>query len=456
MARPKQHPLRSLLEAPQVRAAAQVLVEAVQAEASERELSAKGYERVLAELGRMRGRPLALPLLSSGTGRGARVRLADGRTVLDWVSGIGTYLFGHSDNDLLETAVVAAAGDAVYQGHLMPGVEYHGLLKALLRHTGPGIQHGWLSVSGAMANENALKIVLQKRAPADMIVSFERGFSGRTLALAEITDKAAYREGLPLSGRALYVPFYDPDSPHRTLAALEAHLERYKGRIAAMLFELIQGEGGYHTAPPAFFREVMERCRAAGIAVWVDEVQTYARTGELFAYRTLGLEDLVDVVTCGKALQGSAVLFRRNYNPKPGLIAGTYAGSSVGLAVGARIIERLENENYLGPEGRITLLGARFERWLDGLRKRMPRAVGASSGMGAMQAFVPFDGSPEAVQSTLRTAFEEGLLVWSAGSNPAKLRMLLPVNTTDEELESGFTILEKAMRRVAEEFALPC
>jgi hypothetical protein len=55
--------------------------------------------------------------------------------VLDWVSGIGTYLFGHSDNDLLETAVVAAAGDAVYQGHLMPGVEYHGLLKALLRHT---------------------------------------------------------------------------------------------------------------------------------------------------------------------------------------------------------------------------------------------------------------------------------------------------------------------------------
>ncbi len=456
MARPKQPPLGSLLDAPAVREAAQALVAAVRAEAGERELSAKGYERALREIGRMRGRPLPLALLSGGTGRGARVRLADGRTLLDFVSGIGTYLFGHGDDDLLETAVVAAAGDAVYQGHLMPGAEYHGMLKALLRHTGPRIQHGWLSVSGAMANENALKIVLQKNAPADMIVSFERGFSGRTLALAEITDKAAFREGLPLSGRALYVPFYDPDNPHRTLAALDAHLERYKGRIAAMLFELIQGEGGFHTAPPEFFRSVMERCRAAGVAVWVDEVQTFARTGELFAYRTLGLEDLVDVVTCGKALQGSAVLFTRGYNPKPGLIAGTYAGSTVGLAVGTRIIERLESEGYLGHEGRVALLGTRFERWLESLRKRMPHAIGPRSGTGAMQAFVPFDGSPEAAQTTIHAAFEEGLLVWSAGSRPAKLRMLLPVNTTDEELESGFTILEKALRRVAEEFGWTC
>jgi 4-aminobutyrate aminotransferase-like enzyme len=200
----------------------------------------------------------------------------------------------------------------------------------------------------------------------------------------------------------------------------------------------------------------MERCHEAGIAVWVDEVQTFARTGELFAFKSFGLEDLVDVVTCGKALQGSAALFTRAYNPKPGLIAGTYAGSTVGLAVGARIIERLESEGYLGAEGRIAVLGGRFERWLDGLRKRMPHAVGPRSGVGAMQAFVPFDGSAEVVAAVVLAAFEEGLLVWSAGASPAKLRMLLPVNTTDEELESGFAMLEKALRRVGEERQLPC
>jgi 4-aminobutyrate aminotransferase-like enzyme len=76
--------------------------------------------------------------------------------------------------------------------------------------------------------------------------------------------------------------------------------------------------------------------------------------------------------------------------------------------------------------------------------------------MGAIQAFVPFDGSAEVTSAILTAAFEEGLLALSAGTDPAKIRMLLPVNTTDEELEAGFTALEKAIRRVAEERDLPC
>jgi acetylornithine/N-succinyldiaminopimelate aminotransferase len=218
-----------------------------------------------------------------------------------------------------------------------------------------------------------------------------------------------------------------------------------------MLFELIQGEGGFKTAPREFFSALMECCRSAKVAVWVDEVQTFARTGELFAYRTLELDEYVDVATVGKALQGSAVLFRKAYKPRPGLIAGTFAGSTVGLAVGTRIIERLESDGYLGADGRIAILDGRFERRLDALRKRLPNAIGERSGMGAMQAFVPFDGSEEIVLAIVHAAFEEGLMVFGAGSHPSKIRMLLPVNTTDEELEAGFTICEKAIRRVAEE-----
>lgn len=456
MPKAKPSPLKSLLEAPRVREAARALLDAVEEEARERELAPKAYDRVLSELERMRGRPLAFPALAGGHGRGARVRLANGRTLLDFVSGIGVYGFGHGDRDLLETAVVAAAGDTVFQGHLFPGAEYLRLSRALLRHAGPRLKHVWLSVSGAMANENALKMVLQKHAPADRIIAFERNFAGRTLALAEITDKAAYRDGLPLRGNVLYVPFYDPDTPDRSLAAFDIHLARHPGRIAGMVFEIVQGEGGFNGAPREFFVGLMERCRQAGIAVWVDEVQTFARTGELFAFRTFGLEEWVDVVTAGKTLQGSAALFTKAYNPKPGLVAGTYAGATTGMAVGARIIERLEEEGYLGPEGRVAVLGGRVERRFEALRKRMPRAVGARTGMGAMHAFVPFDGAPDTVAAVLRAAFEEGLFVFSAGANPVKIRMLLPVNTTDEELEAGFAILEKAMRRVAGERDLPC
>jgi 4-aminobutyrate aminotransferase-like enzyme len=459
MTRRSRNPLGSLLDAPAVREAAGALIEAVAEEAGARTLGPEAYEKAVRELERLRGRPLFFPVLLAGPGRGARVRLADGRSLLDFIGGIGVYAFGHSDRDLLETAVAAAATDSVFQGHLLPGVEALRLSRLLAKHAGPGLRHVWLSVSGAMANENALKMILQKRAPADRIVVFERAFAGRTTTLAELTDKPAYREGLPLRGNVLHVPFYDaddPDSTARSLHALETHLARHPGQVAGMLFELVQGEGGFHTAPREFFEALMGRCREAGVAVWVDEVQTFARTGELFAYRTLDLGEYVDLVTVGKVLQGSAVLFRRAWNPQPGLVAGTYAGATVGMAVGARILERLEKEGFLGAEGRIAVLARRVEKRFESLEKRVGRAVGPRTGMGAMQAFVPWDGDPETTRAVIRAAFEEGLLVYAAGEAPAKVRMLLPVNVTDEELEAGFAILEKALRRVAEDRGLPC
>jgi 4-aminobutyrate aminotransferase-like enzyme len=158
----------------------------------------------------------------------------------------------------------------------------------------------------------------------------------------------------------------------------------------------------------------------------------------------------------GKILQGSALLCSKAYNPQPGLVAGTYAGSTVGMAVGARIIQRMEDEGYLGLDGRVAVLGRRIEKRFESLEKRVPKAIGPRSGIGAMHAFVPFDGSPEIVKTVLLAAFEEGLILLSAGSNPSKIRMLPPVNTTDEELEACFTMLEKALRRVAEECDLPC
>jgi acetylornithine/N-succinyldiaminopimelate aminotransferase len=430
------------------------LVNAAAEERERRALSPAAYARAVRALGRQRGRPLMLPLLLGGPAEGAFVRLADGRRVLDWIGGIGVYAFGHGDRALLETAAHTAAATPVFQGHLLPGLEQLRLGRLLRRHAARRLCHVWFSISGAMANENALKLIWQKHAPADRIVVFEGAFAGRTTTLAELTDKPAFREGLPLRGIALQVPFFDPavpDSVARSLDQLDQHLVRHPGKIAAMLFELVQGEGGIRTAPREFFVALMERCRAAGVAVWVDEVQTYARTGELFAHRTLGLEPYVDVVTAGKALQGSAVLFRRAYNPRPGLVSGTYAGSSVGLMVAARMIERLEREGYLGADGRIVQLGRRVKHQLGALARTLPGAVADVDGVGAMWAFTPFDGSAQTVDALIRAALDEGLLLFSAGGKPARVRLLLPVNITNPELALGFERLGRSLRRVAEE-----
>jgi 4-aminobutyrate aminotransferase-like enzyme len=459
MSQPEAACLRAVSDSAPVRAAARALLDAVQQAIAASPLGADDYALALQQAADLRGRPLLFPLLMSGLGSGARLRLANGRTLLDFIGGIGVYAFGHCDRDLLETAVIAAARDTVFQGNLAPGLEQLRLSRLLLSHASPRLAHAWLSVSGAMANENALKMIWQKHHPAHFVVAFENAFAGRTTTMAELTDKPSFREGLPLRGNVLYVPFFDPRSEggtQRSLAALDAHLRRYPGQIAGMLFELVQGEGGFNTAPREFFVSLMERCRAAKIAVWVDEVQTYARTGELFAHRTFGLEDYVDLVTVGKVLQGSAVLYTKDYNPREGLVAGTYAGATVGLSVGARIIEKLAGEGYLGARGIVAGIGRRVEARFAALSARMPTAIGPRSGIGAMQAFVPFDGAPATANAVLKAAFDEGLLVFGAGKDPMKVRMLLPVNVSDEELDAGFALLEKALRRVADEKGLAC
>lgn len=441
-----------------VRSAAAELINALRAARQEAARPTDDFDARLAELGHRRGAPLAHPLLAGGVGRGATVELADGRPVLDMVSGIGPYVFGHSDPDLLETAAVAAASDVVFQGHVLPGLEYDRLSERLLRLAGARLEHVWLSLSGSMANENALKIVLQRHAPADQIVAFEGAFHGRTLAMAELTDRPEYRDGLPQSGRVHRVPFFDPEDAHsiqRSLDALDRILAEHPGRIAGMCFELVQGEGGFNGAPRDFFEVLMGRCQEAGVAVWVDEIQTFARTGKLFAYQTLGLEAFIDVVTAGKILQGSATLFTADYRPRPKLIAGTWAGSSVGMAVGERILERLEVGDYWGPHGRIAALAdaieGAFRALTERIEPRLPGAVGPRSGLGAMQAFIPFGGHPETTQRLVEVCLEEGLLLQTAGRDPLKLRLLPPLNLTPAELNSAFAALERALLRVGEE-----
>jgi 4-aminobutyrate aminotransferase-like enzyme len=455
------HPstLSAILEAtPAVRTAATTLVDAVRQAGRNRHLPSDTFKECLVRLGQMRGQPLAHPLLAAGAGDGARVQLADGRQVLDLVSGIGPYVFGHDDQDLLETAAIAAAADVAFQGHVLPGPEYFQLCEALLRHAGEGLDHVWLALSGSMANENAWKMILQKQAPADRVIAFAGAFHGRTLAMAEITDRPEYREGLATGDFVDRIPFYDPNDPESTQKSVEALngiLARYPGRIAAMCFELVQGEGGFNDAPDSFFRALMERCRQADIAIWIDEIQTFARTSELFAFRTLGLEEFVDVVTIGKILQGSATLFSADYRPKPKLVAGTWAGATVGMAIGARILDRLEGQGYLGPKGRIAELERRIDEAFAMLDERMPSVVTARSGLGAMQAFVAWQGDPTVTQEIIRASLEEGVLLQTAGGNPMKIRLLPPLTLSGDELEAGFSGLERALRRVGSEHGLP-
>jgi len=309
--------------------------------------------------------------------------------------------------------------------------------------------HCWLSLSGADANENALKLVRQKRGGRPGIIAFRGCFHGRTSAMAEITDRPDYRTGQPRTFPISYLPFYDrhdPRSAATTLRLLRETIAGHRDQIAGMIVELVQGEAGFVTAPREFFVPLFEECRQAGIPVWADEVQTFARVSELFATDLLDLADYVDVITIGKVFHGSALLFRKEFAPDPALISGTYSGATVPMAIGRRIIEKLISEHIFGPEGRERQLEVLTRDHLERLSRAKPGMISEVDGIGAMIAFRLGDGDLNGTRGFIRRCFDAGLVLYYGGHEPACVRLFLPAGVlTEEELTEAFGIMERCL-----------
>jgi 4-aminobutyrate aminotransferase-like enzyme len=414
-------------------------------------LDSSSMQAELAELASLRGRPAFFPYLGSGIGRGARAMLADGRWVLDLTLGIGVHLFGHGNPDLIATAIRAAASDLVMQGNLIFNREYVALMRTLMAHAPAGMANCWLSLSGADANENALKLVRQRCGGRPGIIAFRHCFHGRTSAMAEITDRPDYRLGQPPTFPVHYVPFYDPDdvgSTAKSLAALRSIIREHSESTASFIVELVQGEAGFVTATREFFVPLFEECRRAGIAIWIDEVQTFARTTELFATDWLRLAEYADVITIGKVFQGSAMLMREGFTPDPALISGTYAGATAAMAVAVRIIEKLTTEGIFGPEGRARQLERLTRGHLERLARKHPGQISAIDGVGAMIAFRLRDGALKTTREFIQRCFAEGLALYYGGHEPACIRLFMPVVITDEELAEAFAIMDRCLKGV--------
>jgi len=321
---------------------------------------------------------------------------------------------------------------------------------------GSRLRNGWITTCGTMANEIALKIIRQKKFPASHVVAFTDCFAGRSTAMQEITDNPKYREGQPHHGEVHYVPFYEPkrglrESVDATIAALNEHLNRYPGKIAGLMMEPVQGEGGFSFAPREYYVEIFEAARRAGLAIWLDEIQTFGRTGSLFAFQTFGLEQYADVVTAAKMLHASMVLFTEEYNPKPGLVAGTFTGTSASLRVARRIVELLD-DGFYGPQGKIAKLSERFSVNLQKLSEGSCRGmINSRRIIGGMVAFEPFGGTPEDVKAVLMKMFELGVVAFQCGHGPVLVRMLPPFGVmTEVQVDEVCAIIERALKHVSE------
>ncbi len=406
------------------------------------------YDHLVAQYSEQRGFNLWFPYIGSGFGKGALVELEDGSIKYDFITGVGPNYWGHNHPDILSSGIDAAISDPVMQGNLQQNYDALRFTETLIKAS--KMDHCFLTTSGAMAVENALKIIFQKKYPANRLLAFERCFMGRTMVAAQITDRPGYREHQPNTMPVDYVPFYDPDHPEasisRAVHVLKQHIHRYPKQHAAMCFELIQGDGGFYVGSHSFFEAICNVLKENQIAVFIDEVQTFGRTPELFGYHYFGLQQFADVVTIGKLSQVCATLFTKNFAPRPGLLSQTFIAGTAALRAGQTIIDSLLSGDYFGENGKIIKIYSHFTNRLKAMAEKYPNAVSGPFGFGGMIAFTPFDGSYEKASKLLHQLFHAGLILFITGAHPTRIRMLVPMGViTTDEIDLACDIIEKTI-----------
>jgi 4-aminobutyrate aminotransferase/(S)-3-amino-2-methylpropionate transaminase len=387
----------------------------------------------------------------------------EGRRYIDFASGIAVLNTGHQ-HPRVQAAVAAQLAKLSHTCFQVTPYENYVALAERLNEIVPGAgpKKTIFLTTGAEAIENAVKIA-RHHTKRSAVIAFGGAFHGRTLACMSLTGKVQpYKAGFgAMLPDVFHAPFpidYHGVSVAQALAALDNLFKADVDpqRVAAILVEPVQGEGGFYIAPPEFLQALRTLCDRHGIVFIVDEVQTgFARTGRMFAIEHSGVEP--DLVTLAKSLAGglplAAVVGKAEImdSPAPGGLGGTYAGSPLGCAAGLAVLEVIESEQLCA---RAEHLGAAVRARLVDLQSRWP-CIGEVRGLGAMVAMeLVKDRRPDAPDAELTKALVQaagrrGLVLLSCGVHANVIRFLMPLTTPDAILAEGLAILEAALEDVA-------
>ena len=387
----------------------------------------------------------------------------EGRRYIDFGSGIAVLNTGHL-HPKVQGAVAAQLARLSHACFQVTPYENYVALAERLNDLAPG-PGPWKTIfltTGAEAVENAVKIA-RYHTGRSAVISFGGGFHGRTLACISLTGKVhPYKAGFgPMLPDIYHAPFpmaYHGITVEASLAAIE-HLFKHDvdaQRVAALIVEPVQGEGGFYIAPPVFLRELRTLCDRHGILLIVDEVQTgFARTGKMFAIEHSGV--VPDLMTVAKSLAGgvplSAVVGRADIMdaPLPGGLGGTYAGSPLGCAAALAVLDVIESEGLCA---RAERQGAMLRARLEDMRSRWS-CIGEVRGLGAMVAMElvrdrrPDSPDAEITKALVQSAGRRGLVLLSCGIYGNVIRFLAPLTMPDAQLAEGLAILEAALEDVA-------
>lgn len=387
---------------------------------------------------------------------GAHVWDVQGKKYLDFVAGIGVLNVGHNHPRVV-AAVEKQLKDVTHMAFQVAAYRpYLELAEKLNRLVGKGEAHKSIFLtSGAEAVENAVKIA-RAYTNRSAVIAFRGGFHGRTMLGVSLTGMSQpYKQNFgPFASEIFHTPFPDAYRDMTTERALGALDEVFAtqiapDRVAAIIIEPVQGDGGFLPAPAPFLKALREITKRRGIVLIADEIQTgFGRTGKLFGFEHSGIEP--DLVTVAKSLAGgfplSGVVGRADIMdaPLPGGLGGTYGGNAVSCAAALAVLEAFEKDGLLD---RAEKLGQRLQAGLCEVAKKHS-VIGNVRGLGFMQAIELVTDpktktpDPDRAQRVIDNARARGLLVIKCGVHRNVIRFLAPLVVSDEDLDKALGIID--------------
>ncbi|MCT4655139.1 MAG: 4-aminobutyrate--2-oxoglutarate transaminase [Cohaesibacter sp.] len=390
--------------------------------------------------------------------KNAEVWDVEGQRYIDFAAGIAVVNTGHC-NPKVMGAVEAQLARFTHTCHqVLPYENYISLaerLNALV--PGEGEKRTVFVSTGAEAVENAIKVA-RAATGRQAVIAFGGGFHGRTFMGMSLTGKVQpYKAGFgAMMGDVYHVPFpidLHGTSTEQSLAAIaqlfKADLD--PARVAAIIIEPVQGEGGFYQAPAELMRALRALCDEHGIVMIADEVQTgFARTGSLFAMEHYDVS--ADLTTMAKGLAGGLPLAAVTGKAEimdaanPGGLGGTYGGNPLGIAAAHAVLDVIEEEGLCA---RATELGDKLKAKLDSLRGACPR-IADIRGPGFMIAaeFNTEDGSGPDAAFTARVkdeALKRNLVLLTCGVYGNVVRFLAPITIEDKIFDEAMEVLEASI-----------
>ncbi len=385
----------------------------------------------------------------------------EGNRYIDFSSGIAVLNTGHRHPKII-AAIEQQLGRFTHTAYqVVPYASYVELAEKINQLTpGDHAKKTAFFTTGAEAVENAVKIA-RSATGRPGIIAFTGAFHGRTMLGMALTGKVdPYKIGFgPFPGDVYHAQFPNPLHGVSIEDALHALQSLFKSdidpkRVAAIIIEPIQGEGGFCVTPFAFLQELRAICDQHGILLIADEIQTgFARTGKMFAMEHCGV--IPDLMTMAKSLAGgmplSAVCGKAEIMdaPAPGGLGGTYAGNALAVASALAVLDVIEDEQLIQ---RAEQLGQQLKQQLHAT-KEDPRAAGRIAeirGLGSMVAVEfndPLTGKPDAVftKQVQTRALEKGLLLLTCGVYSNVIRFLFPLTISDALMTEALGILDAAI-----------